>query len=74
MGLAKLDTYEYTLYSGIIRIHIEGSNDPDLVDIMSDISQSNGNIYLDGAYYTYLDKYEIGDKHIDLHVVEQHIK
>lgn len=55
----KLDTYDYDILPGVIRIHLCGKNDPDLVDIMSEIDRSNGNIYVEGRRYTYLNEYEI---------------
>jgi hypothetical protein len=59
MGLAKLDSYDYTLYNGTIRIYVAGTNDPSLVDILSDISRAEGKIYVEGEYYLYLDNYRL---------------
>jgi hypothetical protein len=59
MGLTKLDMYDYVLLPGVIRISINGTNDPILVDVLSDINRSNGKIYIEGYYYDYLDKYDI---------------
>lgn len=73
MKLTKLDNYEYTMLPGIIRISIDGANDPDLVDILSEISRSDGNIYLDGMYFKYLDRHEVTDTHIDLYVTDSSI-
>mgnify|MGYP006355747037 CR=1 FL=1 len=74
MGLTKLDVYDYTILPGIIRIHINGTNDPVLVDIMSEITHTNGHIYVEDLYYTYLDRYEVFnngiESYIDLAVVE----
>lgn len=57
--LAKLDSYDYVVLPGAVRINLNGTNDPDLVDIMSEIEQANGNIYIDGCYYAYLDNYQL---------------
>lgn len=59
MELAKLDSYDYVILPGTIRILISGSNDPDIVDIMSEISRAEGSIYVDGFYYSYLDIFTI---------------
>lgn len=74
MGLTKLDAYDYVISPGVIRIHINGINDPALVDILSEIQQSRGKIYVEGYYFLYLDRYEIRnlgkDSYIDLEVVQ----
>ena len=49
--LAKLDCYEYYVLPGIIQIQLTATNDPSLVDILSEIENANGNLYLDGHYY-----------------------
>lgn len=76
MELAKLDSYDYQILPGLIRIFVDGVNDPDLVDIMSEIQNSGGSIYIDGIYYIYLDNYCIIDtpeaSYLDLFVVENH--
>lgn len=59
MGWTKLDSYNYELYPGVISIKLTGTNDPDLVDIMSEINRSEGKIYLEGQRYMYTDKYKI---------------
>lgn len=59
MGLAKLDAYDYVILPGIIRIRLTATNDPDIVDIMSEINSTGGSIYLEGYRYTYLDRYHI---------------
>lgn len=59
MKVAKLDAYNYSLLPGIIRIQVSGTNDPDLVDIMSEISRANGKIYIEGLRYMYMDDYRI---------------
>lgn len=74
MNYCKLDTYDYQLYPGIIRINLEGTNDPSLVDIMSEIEHSNNRIYVEGLYYTYVDEYRIFKRgthtYIELYVTE----
>lgn len=59
MELTKLDAYDYIIRPGCIRILLNSSNDPDIVDIMSEIELSNGAIYVDGQYYSYLDDFRI---------------
>lgn len=56
MGLTKLDAYPYEILPGIIRIYIDGTNDPDMVDILSEINRTDGQIYVEGSYYSYLDE------------------
>lgn len=51
MELTKLDSYDYTLLPGCIQVTLDGTNDPSLFDIMSEIDRSNGNIYVDGNYF-----------------------
>lgn len=51
MSLTKLDTYEYRLLPGVIQIAIEGTNDPIIVDILSEIDRSNGRVYVEGQYF-----------------------
>lgn len=58
-ALAKLDPYDYKVIPGKIRIKLTSSNDPILVDILSDIHNSNGKIYVEGGFYSYLSKHEI---------------
>ena len=53
MESVKLDAYDYRVYSGIIEIQLCGTNDPDLVDIMSEIELAGGRIYLDGVRHRY---------------------
>lgn len=53
--LAKLDIYDYELISGLIRIRMESTNDPTMVDILSEISRYNGRIYVEGRYFNYID-------------------
>jgi hypothetical protein len=72
--LAKLDGYNYKIFRDIIRIKLSRTNDPILVDIMSDIYNSGGNVYVEGNYYSYSGKYEIvtrrGNAFLELHVTE----
>jgi hypothetical protein len=74
MKVTKLDSYDYIVLPGIVRVFLTSQNDPDLVDIMSEIQNSNGKIHIDGAYYMYLDDYEIvtksGETYVSLKVVE----
>lgn len=59
MKWTKLDRYDYLILKGIIRIKLNGTNDPDLVDIMSEIDRSDGRIYVEGDRFIYLDEYHI---------------
>lgn len=59
MGLTKLDNYDYVRLPGVIRIRLQSTNDPTLVDILSEISNSDGRIYLEGYFYDYLDNYRV---------------
>lgn len=72
--LAKLDAYDYVILPGVIRIRVGSTNDPDVVDIMSEISRSGDVIYLEGDYYSYLDNYRLhsynNESFIELDVVQ----
>jgi hypothetical protein len=72
--LAKLDTYDYNVTPGIIQIRLNRTNDPILVDIMSDIHNSRNKVYVDGQHFRYNDKYEIVKQgkavYLELHVTE----
>lgn len=57
--MTKLDRYDYDISFNVIRINLTGTNDPDLVDIMSEINRSNGRIYVEGRQFDYVD-YHIG--------------
>jgi hypothetical protein len=63
MGLVDkvtiLDEYDCVVMSDRIRISIDSTRDPSLVDIMSELHESNGNIYFDGAYYMFSGDYDI---------------
>ena len=59
MEWTKLDSYDYQLFPGVISIRLIGRNDPDLVDIMSEINRSNGKIFVEGRRFMYDDKYQI---------------
>ena len=54
---AKLDIYDYRVdalemnYVDIV-IEIDGTTDITIADIASDITASDGNIYVEGHYYT----------------------
>lgn len=73
MSLAKMDLYDYVILPGIIRIALSATNDPTLVDILSEIESAHGRIYADGVYYEFLN-YEIytdsGNVFMELQVVE----
>ncbi len=49
--LAKLDRYDYELLPGVVKIRMESTKDPTMVDILSDIDRSNGKIYVEGYYF-----------------------
>lgn len=70
MKLAKLDSYDYELLPGVIRININGPTDPDIVDIMSEIQATDGRIYVEGYHFSYLDNYRLLPNYIELDVVE----
>ena len=74
MGLTKLDTYDYVILPGVIRVNVDGINDPDLVDILSSIDNSRGRIYVEGRYYSYLDNYQLftqgSESYIELDVIQ----
>lgn len=78
MSMAKLDAYNYMILPGVIRISLDSSTDPILVDILSEIDNSKGVIYVEGRYYEYLDQYyifnnpdEVGGPYLDLLIVEK---
>ena len=52
--LTKLDNYDYEINDGFIRLRMSGMNDPDMVDVMSEIDRSNGRIYVESRYFRYL--------------------
>lgn len=72
MESTKLDVYDYSILPGIIRIQITGGNDPSLVDILSELTWTDGRIYVEGMRFQYLDEYHIeineGESYIDLSV------
>lgn len=70
MMFTKLDAYDYDILPGVIRIRINGTNDPDIVDIMSEIERSKGNIYVEGYYYLYKDNYRLCSQYMELDVAE----
>lgn len=76
--VAKLDMYDVFLLPGIILVKLTRINDPILVDIMSDIHNSDNRIHVDGHYYKYNDRYEIvrqhNDVYLELHVTETKIQ
>lgn len=73
MPLTKIDMYDYIVLPGIIQISLDGTNDPIMVDILSEIDNSRGKIYADGSYYEFLG-YKIYNQNerafLDLEVVQ----
>lgn len=59
MSLTKLDAYDYVVLPGVIRIRVGATNDPDILDILSEISRCSGKVYVEGCYYLYLDTYRV---------------
>lgn len=53
MELTKVDAYDYTLIPGVVQVYLEGTNDPTLVDILSELDRSNGRLYVEGQYFLY---------------------
>jgi hypothetical protein len=72
--MTKLDAYDYIILPGVIRIRLMGTNDPDIVDIMSELNRSSGSIYIEGHRFSYLNSYRLfadGDEaFIELDVME----
>ena len=69
--LAKLDTYEYRLLPGVIRIALDRTNDPIIVDILSEIDRANDRVYVEGQYFMMYgyDVYSVnGRVYLDLEV------
>lgn len=54
MKITKLDEYDSMVVPGVIRIDLDSSNDARAVDILSELSRSDNQIYLDGSYYQFL--------------------
>lgn len=69
-----MDSYDYVVVPGEIRIELVSPSDPILVDIFSEISNSDDLVYVEGRYYNYLDHYDIfveGRKYwLSLRVIE----
>ena len=60
MKTAKLDMYNYTIteldnYKSLICIYVDYLDSVDIADIATDITQTNGKIYLEGKRYVMLD-------------------
>lgn len=74
--LAKLDSYNYKIVQDRISIKLSRKSDPILVDIMSDIHNSGGRIYVEGHYYEY-HNYQVvtrrGNVFLELTVTETQI-
>lgn len=72
-ALAKLDMYNYFILPGVIQVSLTGTNDPIMVDILAEVEQSNGKIYVEGCYYLFLG-WEVvrtsGKAYLELKVVE----
>lgn len=73
--ITKLDTYNYLLVPGEIRIELSSPSDPIMVDIFSEISNSRDLIYVEDRYYNFLEEYEVyqdenGQHWLSLSVVE----
>ena len=50
MKITKLDEYDSMVVPGVIRIDLDSSNDARAVDILSELSRTDNQIYLDGGY------------------------
>lgn len=75
MFLTKLDTYDVIVLPGLIRVELEGRNDAQATDILSEISRTDNMLYLNSHYYEFLGHSEIVEEEegyvfLDLHVVE----
>lgn len=71
--LAKLDTYDYFILPGVIQVSLTGTNDPIMVDILAEVEQSNGRVYVEGCYYLFMG-WKVartnGKAYLELQVVE----
>lgn len=69
-----LDSYEYEINPDNISICLNGTNDPLMVDVLSELAIFNGKIYLEGSFYQYLDEYEITNRlgyyYLELKVIQ----
>ena len=54
MKITKLDEYDSMVVPGVIRIELDSSSDARAVDILSELSRTDNQIYLDGNYYQFL--------------------
>lgn len=54
-----LDEYKCSILEDRIRVEIDSPRDPSLVDIMSELYNSDGVLYFDGSYYVYNNAYEM---------------
>lgn len=63
MSLAKLDIYDYELSPGVIDIRMNGTNDPTMVDILSEINRYKGRLYVEGRYFRYIDSDIVTQQH-----------
>lgn len=74
MSTVVLDSYNYTLLPDVVRIEVEGFGDPDIVDIMSELHETEGRFYLEGEHYVFLGDYELYYKGDDSTVVYLDLK
>lgn len=73
MVLTKLDMYDYFILPGVVQVSLTGTNDPILVDILSELDKSNGRLYVEGHYFLFIgyNIHTTDDKtYLDLQVVE----
>lgn len=65
--------YDYIILPGIIQVTLDGTNDPIMVDILSEIDNARGRIYADGTYYDFLNykiHHQDSQAYLDLEVIE----
>lgn len=53
MPITKIDSYDFRIVDDGIEISIDGTNDPTLVDILSELDRTNGRLYVDGEHYLF---------------------
>lgn len=74
--LTKLDAYDYQILPGVVRVRVDSTHDPTLVDILSELERSNGYLYVEGHYYLNYDYAVVTERHpngetfLDLKVVQ----
>lgn len=57
--LTKLDFYECKVLPGKILIAVTGPGDPTLTDVLTEVRNSEGRIYVEDNYYLYLKQHEV---------------